>query len=171
MGVTDLIDVIPRQQWIVNRYAFINVACIDEHVGWIIIYRLSFADQGKQVSVCSKQTEVCRFPFQQNIFKLLFTVSSVFCWRNSGNMVSWTWRYGDIDITHDTWRHGILKNLNGKQKPRRFSLIRLTFTHCANGSLSFVCLLTKKRTEVILLRRDLPIHDSMYMRWWAKLQL
>jgi hypothetical protein len=36
----------------------------------ILYYRLSFADQGKRtfVSVCSKQTEVCRFrfPFAEN---------------------------------------------------------------------------------------------------------
>ncbi len=31
---------------------------------------------------------------------------------------------------------------------RRFSLICLPFANCANGSLSFICLLTKKQTEV-----------------------
>ncbi len=41
----------------------------------------------------------------------------------------------------------------GKQKPRRFSLIRLLFAHCANGIL-FVRLLPKKQTEVILLQTD-----------------
>jgi hypothetical protein len=33
---------------------------------------------------------------------------------------------------------------NGKRKPRRFSLILFPFAQYANGSLSFVCLLTKK---------------------------
>jgi hypothetical protein len=38
---------------------------------------------------------------------------------------------------------------NRKWKPRQFSLIQLLFAHRANGSLSFVCLLMKKQTEVI----------------------
>jgi hypothetical protein len=37
---------------------------------------------------------------------------------------------------------------NGKWKPRRFSLVRLPFAHCANGNLSFVGLLRKKQTKV-----------------------
>ncbi len=41
----------------------------------------------------------------------------------------------------------------GKWKPRRFSLIRLPFARFANGSLSFVCLLMKKETEVIHLQK------------------
>ncbi len=40
----------------------------------------------------------------------------------------------------------------GKQKPRRFSFIRLLFAHCTNRSLLFVRLLTKKQTEVIRLQ-------------------
>ncbi len=39
--------------------------------------------------------------------------------------------------------------LNGKLKPRHFSLICLVFAHCANESLSYVGLLTKKQTEFI----------------------
>ncbi len=35
-----------------------------------------------------------------------------------------------------------------KRKPRRFCLTRLPFANCANGSLSFVRLLTKNQTEV-----------------------
>jgi hypothetical protein len=42
--------------------------------------------------------------------------------------------------------------LNGKRKLRRFSTIRLPFAHRANGSLSFVRLLTKKQ--------DLPIYAT-----------
>ncbi len=56
----------------------------------IVDYRLSFVDQGKQtsVSVCSKQTEVCRFrfPFVENERKLPFSVSSVFRLRKHGDM-------------------------------------------------------------------------------------
>jgi hypothetical protein len=42
-----------------------------------------------------------------------------------------------------------------KRKPRRFSLARLSFAYCANGSLSFVRLFMKKRTEVIHLQNEL----------------
>ncbi len=40
---------------------------------------------------------------------------------------------------------------NGKRKPRRFSFIRLMFAHRSNGSLSFVCLLSKNQTEDVCL--------------------
>jgi hypothetical protein len=70
--------------------------------------RLSFANQGKQPSVFRLQTGVCsfRFPFAENKRKLLFSVSSVFCLRNSGNMevidiVTWRWRHGNME----TWGH------------------------------------------------------------------
>ncbi len=43
---------------------------------------------------------------------------------------------------------------NEKRKPRQLSLIRLLFAHCANGSLSFVRLFTKKSTEVNRLQTD-----------------
>jgi hypothetical protein len=43
---------------------------------------------------------------------------------------------------------------NGKQKPKRFSLIPVRFTHHANGSFPFLCLLTKKQTIVIYLQTD-----------------
>jgi hypothetical protein len=42
----------------------------------------------------------------------------------------------------------------GKQKPSQVSLLHLPGAHCANGSLSFVCLLTKTQMEVIRLRMD-----------------
>ncbi len=44
--------------------------------------------------------------------------------------------------------------LNGKQKPRHFSLIRVPFAHRKNRSLSIVRLLTKKQTEIIRLPTD-----------------
>jgi hypothetical protein len=48
----------------------------------IVDYRLSFADQGKQISIISLQqkTEVChfRFLFATNKWKFLFSVSSFF---------------------------------------------------------------------------------------------
>jgi hypothetical protein len=42
-------------------------------------------------------------------------------------------------VTSLTWTH---QKENGKRKPRRFSLIRLPFAHRANGSLSYVRMLT-----------------------------
>jgi hypothetical protein len=44
-----------------------------------------------------------------------------------------------------------METSNGKWKPRQFFLIRLPFAHRANGSLSFVRLLTKKQKKVIRL--------------------
>jgi hypothetical protein len=43
------------------------------------------------------------------------------------------WRHEDGAMEMETWRHQ-----TGKRKPRRFSLVRLPFAPCANGSLSFV---------------------------------
>jgi hypothetical protein len=68
------------------RVLFMKPTRIDEHVfaeTAILDYSLSRADQGKKlpfpVSVCSKQTEVCRFhfPFAANKRKLPFSVGSV----------------------------------------------------------------------------------------------
>jgi hypothetical protein len=58
-----------------------------------------------------------------------------------GDMETWRHRHGDIDMEISY----------GK---RRFSLIRLTFAHRANGSSSFVCVLTKKQTEFISLQSE-----------------
>jgi hypothetical protein len=44
-----------------------------------------------------------------------------------------TWRRRDME----TWKH--------ETEAEAISLIRLRFAHCANGSLSFVRLLTKKQ--------------------------
>ncbi len=43
---------------------------------------------------------------------------------------------------------------NGRQKPRRFSFICLSFAHRSNRSLSFVRLFMKKQTEVIRMQTD-----------------
>jgi hypothetical protein len=51
---------------------------------------------------------------------------------------------------------------SNERKSKLFSLIRLPFAHHGNGSLTFVRLLTKKQTEVILLQTDLtdlPIYE------------
>ncbi len=56
------------------------------------------------------------------------------------------WRHGDMK----TWRQGDIKWKTEAQEifPNPF----ITFAHCANVSLSFVRLLTKKQTEVICLQ-------------------
>jgi hypothetical protein len=76
-------------------------------------------------------------------------------------MKTWTWRHGDIDM--ETWNKKIS---NGKRKPTRFSLIRLLFAHCANGSLRFVLLMTKKQMEGFVLKTDYTapfLQDSYYL--------
>jgi hypothetical protein len=71
-----------------------NVACKDEHVCLVINYRLSLADQGKHVSVCSKQTEVCRFHFQRNKWKLLLLLVP---FSVGGIPETWSHRHEDIE--------------------------------------------------------------------------
>jgi hypothetical protein len=97
-----------------------------------------------------------------------------------GHMNTWTHGYMDT-WTHgymDTWTHGHMDMVTrhgrgdmeikyygnmkfygekyqaeyGKRKARRFSVIPLPFTHCANGSLSFDPLLMKKQRKVIHLQ-------------------
>jgi hypothetical protein len=70
----------------------------------IVDYHLSFADQEKtnfrfSVSVCRKETEVChfRFLFAANKWKLQFSISSVFCLRNAGNMETWRCRQENME--------------------------------------------------------------------------
>jgi hypothetical protein len=75
----------------------------------IVACRLSFADQEKQTSVyrsvCSKQTEVCRFHFlfaTTNRNLPFFVRVPFFRLRN--------WKHGDrVDMRHgnlEKWRHG-----------------------------------------------------------------
>ncbi len=88
------------------------------------------------VSVCSKQTEVCRLCFyvwrKQMEIAVFFLVPFFRLW-NSANVESWTWRHGDMDMERS----------HGKPKPRQFSLIYILFAHHANGILLFVRLLRK----------------------------
>jgi hypothetical protein len=80
----------------------------------IVNYCLSLADQGKKcpfsICVCSKQMEVYRFrfPFAEYIWKLPFSVSSIFClWKHGDiDMETWTLRHGHGDMDMETWRHG-----------------------------------------------------------------
>ncbi len=114
--------------------------------------------------VCSKWTEVAIFSFFLFLFEEFLKHGDKETKRHGdggmehgdidtrhGNMEKWSHR--DMDMETWTW---ILKNQTeyGKRKPRLFSLIHLPFAHRANGSLSFVCLLTKNQTEVIPLQTD-----------------
>jgi hypothetical protein len=63
----------------------------------IIDYCLLFANQ-------EKQTSLFHFPFVANRPKLPFSVSFVFCLRNSRNMETWRWTLGVGDMGLETWR-------------------------------------------------------------------
>ncbi len=107
------------------------------------VYHISFADQGKQISiffVCRKQIEVCRilFSFAANRQKLSFSVSAGF----------------HLNIFIDIYVYISTSASNEKWKPRQFSLIHLLFAHRANESSLFVCFFTKKQMEVICLQTD-----------------
>jgi hypothetical protein len=114
----------------------------------IVDYRLSFADQGKQtsVSVCSKQTEVCRFrfPFVENKRKLPFSVSSDFRLRKYGDMETWSWSHRNMD----KWGHGDMVDIetsNGKWKTEALVIFLFPLTVCSSCKRKFVHLLTKKK--------------------------
>ncbi len=116
------------------------------------------------VIVCSKQMEVChfRFPFTENNWKLPFSVSSIFCLQNYGNVE--TWRFGDGHIGDmETWRNGDIdmKTSNGNRKTKLFFLICLQFAHHANRSLSFVCLLMRNEWKLTICQRTKWIWPSM----------
>jgi hypothetical protein len=79
----------------------------------IVENRLSFA-----VFHFSKRTEVSRFrfPFAATKRKLPFSVSSVFCLLNSGNMETGTCRHEDME----TWGHGDIETwIHGDLETRR----------------------------------------------------
>jgi hypothetical protein len=83
--------------------------------------------------------------------------------KSTGVRKTWdteTWRHGHREMDKETWtrRHGhgdmdMVTKPNGTRKIRRCSFIRLPFAHRANGSLTFVRLLTKN-DEVIRLQTD-----------------
>ncbi len=57
-----------------------------------------------------------------------------------------------IYISISTYKYAAISN--GKWKPRLVPLILIPFADRANGSLSFVCVITKKQTEVFCLQTD-----------------
>ncbi len=111
---------------------FAETAIIDYHLG-IYCWPTKENKLLLSISIRSKQTEVGRLCFlcTANKQKLPFSISSVI----------YLYKYSAVK--------------SRKLKSRRFSLIRLPFSHRANGSLSFVCFLTKKPMEVIRLQTDL----------------
>jgi hypothetical protein len=90
------------------------------------------------ISVCSKQTEVCRFcfPFAANKRKYPCSASSFF-------MCMCVCEFLCVYIYLDL----LFQIENGKRKPRRFSKIRFPFAHHANRSLSFILSLMEKTNE------------------------
>jgi hypothetical protein len=106
----------------------------------------------------------CRFPLVPfSVFGIPAT------WRpGHGDMETWrhgdaemeTWKHGDMET--ETWKHGYMDMETWKhfeietstENGSPVSLIRLPFAHHANGSLSFVRLMTKKLAEVIRLQTD-----------------
>jgi hypothetical protein len=138
----------------------------------VVDYCLLFANQGQHshlyVSVRSKLTEFAFYVYclqQINrscpFLSVLFSASRIpETWRHGyKDIETWIkWRHGDMDMETWIWRHGHrdmeLNKLNEKRKPKWLSWVRLLFAHRANGSLSFVRLLTKQQTEVIHLQTD-----------------
>jgi hypothetical protein len=95
----------------------------------IVDYCLTFADQGKQMTV------FC-FPLQQTQ-KLLFSVS----WFSIRGIPEWKHRHEGMKIK--TWGHGDMdmETSNGKQKTKAqtiFLTLCLSFAHHAKGSFSLV---------------------------------
>jgi hypothetical protein len=83
-------------------------------------YHLSFADEVEQtsISICRKQREVCRFRF---------------CLKQTNRSCRFPqYTYAAIS--------------NGKQKPKRISIIRLPFAHHANRKFA-VCLFVNEETN------------------------
>jgi hypothetical protein len=99
----------------------------------IFDYCLSFADQGEQ-------TSIFRLRFQQTNGSLpfLYIYAAV-------SIYMYIWKTDCINI------YAALSNRKRKTEARLLSLISLLFALRANRSLLFVCLLTKKQTEVIRL--------------------
>jgi hypothetical protein len=118
-------------------------------------YRLSLAGQGKLTSVFSVPYKyipktvlyilyICKGnkrPFSRfriNIYRKRYSIYYIYVYINIYlYMFTCMYAYTCIHI------HTAVSN--GKRKPRRFSLIRLPFAHCRNGSLFFVRLLAKKQ--------------------------
>ncbi len=102
-------------------------------------------------------------------------------WRHGdmhGDMETWTWKHGDVDNGHGDMDNGHGKKYghgdmdletghggrdietwawrvgHGDMDTRRFFKIHLKVARRANGTLTFVRLLTKKQTKVICVQTD-----------------
>ncbi len=110
--------------------------------GKYVVYRLMFADQGKQTSnffsICSKH----KGKFAVSVFRMFHLPVCIHTYRNGTIYISCI--YVHINIYKYKYICIYTVVSRGKWKPGRFSLIRLPFAHRTNGSLSFVRLLTKK---------------------------
>jgi hypothetical protein len=121
-------------------------------------YRLLFADQGKNTSL---------FGFQKTNGSLLFPFSA--CSKQMENETTGNFhlfaangkqkRQTSVCFLY-IYKY-ICCHFKRKTEAQAISLIRLPFAHRVNESLSFICLFTKKQTEVIRLQMDstnLPIY-------------
>jgi hypothetical protein len=143
----------------------------------IVNYHLSFADQGKQISIFCFRLQrtngslpfpfsVCRKNKQLMTFPLVpFSVCEIpETWRHGhrvmetwrhihGDMETWrnrdmeTWRHEDMETR--SWRHvrQDMKKSGGKQKPRELSLIHSPIAHRANGTTYVVFLFVDEETN------------------------
>ncbi len=115
----------------------------------IVDYHLSF--------FWPRKTSFC-FPFPFIAYKQKFALS---VYKKKGSF-----RFPLVPFSESTYMY--IEMADYIRKPRR-SMIRLPFAHCANGSLSFVSLLTKKQIELILMqtnqmdKTDLPIYSYVYI--------
>jgi hypothetical protein len=112
----------------------------------IVYYRLSFTDLGKQ-------TSVFLFCFQfVYIFVYKYIYIYIYIHLHTCILLLHICIYRYIYIYIFIYIYSC--RFKRKMGPWPFSLICLPITHHANGSLSFVSLLTKKETRVIRLQMD-----------------
>ncbi len=109
------------------------------------------------VFVCQLRKINFRFPFPFAANRRKFAISILRLQQTNGNcrfllVPFFTFVSVCIFIFILTFKYTFI--LQFQTHPRRFFLIRLPFAHCANGSLSFVRLLTKKQMEVICWQTD-----------------
>jgi hypothetical protein len=110
----------------------------------IVDYRLSVNDQGKRTSVFHFWLVInssCRFHFQY--IRVLERQHTVYIYTYE----KWNYIYTYAAVSNRKW----------KTEVRRCLVTCIPFTHHANGSFSYIRLLTKKQMKVFCLQTGLPI--------------
>ncbi len=122
----------------VSRFSYLAV------MGWVRSVISIRSGQSSPLTTRRRQGDrLCSLSY--TVSTCVLSIGDIEIWRY-GDME--TWRHGDSE----TWRLGDMETCgyqteDGKRKPRRFSIICLPFAHRANGSLSAVHWLMKKKTE------------------------